>query len=325
MLAVLERLTVCLLHGCHALTWFEGCFLGGGSFSVLILDALDSHTQRLEGLLDRVRKDELVCVGLGDHAVVHEGLPIDDSVPELLTDEDHRELSLDLPRLHEGDDFEELVAGAEAAGRDDEAHALVGHPELAREEVVELEAQLRGHPGVQPILEGQGDAEADRLPTGLVCALVGGLHHARASASAHNVLRLVLSLSRLGPSRQLFGKLGRDLEHGHEERLLIEPLQRSRCDLVAGVLGGQSFGLLDGFLVLGLRLGPGGAEEHHDIVDARGLEPLLRLLHLAHNADEASIVRVEEAAAAVGLRRLRAQRHHAIVRTGHDGGCGGRT
>mmetsp|Transcript_37851 Transcript_37851/g.108529 ORF Transcript_37851/g.108529 Transcript_37851/m.108529 type:complete len:268 (+) Transcript_37851:68-871(+) len=254
------------------------------------LDGDDAVSEGPEGLLDGVHEVELACVLLGDHAVVDEGLPVDARLPELLADEDDRQLPLDLPGLHQRHQLKELVARAQAAGGDDETHALVAHPELPREEVVELEAKLRGHIRIQPILEGQRDSEADGRALRQPGALVRGLHHARAGSRADVVRLIPLLFPRSRPHRQFPGKLRGHVEHGDKERLFLHPLQSSLLAGVRGCFLGRLLGLLEGGLVGLLGLGAGGAEKHDDVVDLLLLKALARLLQLAHHPDLPSVV-----------------------------------
>ena len=71
---------------------------------------------------------------------------------------------------------------AEAARKDHQRLGQVREPELAHEEVVELEVQPVGDVRVGALLERQPDVQADRLAAGLVRAAVGRLHDAGAAA-----------------------------------------------------------------------------------------------------------------------------------------------
>mmetsp|Transcript_35222 Transcript_35222/g.93311 ORF Transcript_35222/g.93311 Transcript_35222/m.93311 type:complete len:311 (+) Transcript_35222:345-1277(+) len=264
----------------------------------MVLDALD---QEVEGLLGSVRKLELRGVLLGDHAVVHERLPVDAGLPERLADQDDRQVALDLARLHQRDDLEELVAGAQPARRHHQAHARVGHQELPREEVVELEAQLRRHVRVQPVLEGEGDAEAHRGPLGAPGALVGGLHHAGARAGAHGVRGQALLLAGQRPLRQHAGEVLGHVEHRDQELLLPEARQGQLRLRVLRVRRDGRLRGLHGLIELGPGLRPRGAEEHDDVIDTLLLQPPLGLLELAHDPDHARLRAVEELLVLVGL------------------------
>src|SRR5204863_7007874 len=84
--------------------------------------------------------------------------------------------------LDEREDFEELVARAEAAGKDHQRLREIREPELAHEEIVELELEPFGDVRIGTLLEGQPDVEADRLPAGFARAAVGRLHDAWTAA-----------------------------------------------------------------------------------------------------------------------------------------------
>src|SRR6185503_5547394 len=96
--------------------------------------------------------------------------------------EDYADLLRQLVGLYERQHLEQLVERAEAAGKNHQRLRQVGEPELAHEEVVELEVQPLGDVGVGALLERQPDVEADRLAARLAGAAVGRLHDARAAA-----------------------------------------------------------------------------------------------------------------------------------------------
>mmetsp|Transcript_12443 Transcript_12443/g.39844 ORF Transcript_12443/g.39844 Transcript_12443/m.39844 type:complete len:263 (+) Transcript_12443:527-1315(+) len=146
---------------------------------------LQVRGQEREGLVHVVGEEQLVDVALVDGARVGERLPVDHLLPELLSEEHHRQPRLHLAGLLERHQLEELVEGAKAAGRNHERLHVVGHRELAREEVVELEGQLRRDVRVEPRLERQRDPHPDRLAARVMRAAVGRLHEARPAAGAH--------------------------------------------------------------------------------------------------------------------------------------------
>jgi hypothetical protein len=84
--------------------------------------------------------------------------------------------------LRQGEQFEHLVDGAEAPGKNDQRSRQIGEPVLAHEEVVELEVQRRRDVAVRRLFEGQLNVEADGFSAGLEGAAVGGFHDAGAAA-----------------------------------------------------------------------------------------------------------------------------------------------
>src|SRR5205807_109307 len=82
----------------------------------------------------------------------------------------HLNLLGQLVGLHQRQNLEQLVARPEAAGKDHERLGEVREPELAHEEIMELEVQTLGDVRVGPLLEGQTDVEADRLAARLARA-----------------------------------------------------------------------------------------------------------------------------------------------------------
>ena len=94
--------------------------------------------------------------------------------------------AVELAGLRQSQDLEQFVEGAEAAGKHDQRARQVREPELAHEEVVELEAQLGRDVGIGALLVRQADVQADAAAAGERGAAVGGLHDPRAAAGAHD-------------------------------------------------------------------------------------------------------------------------------------------
>ena len=96
-------------------------------------------------------------------------------------------------------------------GKDHERLREIREPELAHEEVVELEVQAVGDVRVRALLEGQPDVQADRLAAGFARAAVGRLHDSRAAARRDDEAVVVSTgsvrlhdVSRRASSRALF-------------------------------------------------------------------------------------------------------------------------
>ena len=171
-----------------------------------------------------------------------------------------------LPRLHQRQDFGQLVERAKAARKHHQRARQVRKPELAHEEVVELERQLAREVGIRPLLVRQPDVEADGLAAGLGGAAVGGLHDAAAAAGANDVaVRVRRQALRPG------GDQARELA-----RRVVVVAERT--------LGRQ----------------PRGAEEHDRVANALALERVHRLEVFGEDAQRARIVAVEELLVLVG-------------------------
>src|SRR5690606_6150973 len=141
-------------------------------------------------------------LALGDDRVAE---PVDQAAPVLGAEEDDGEAG-DLLGLDEGEGLEQLVQGAEAAGQHDEALGVLDEHQLADEEVAEVQADV--DVGVQPLLEGELDAEADRDAVRLQGALVGRLHGPGATPGDHREARLDQAAAQLDAGLVLPGVLG---------------------------------------------------------------------------------------------------------------------
>ena len=146
-----------------------------------------------DGGVDAVGHLEEGEVGLADEAVLDEilaeegepGFPI---VAAGGIDEDEGEDAA-FSGLHEGEDFESFVHGAEAAGEEGDGVGLFDEVELAGEEVVEVdEFFVAVDDFVCALLERETDVEAE----GFLAAgsALGGAHDAIAAAGDDHVIEL---------------------------------------------------------------------------------------------------------------------------------------
>src|ERR1700682_6013816 len=92
-----------------------------------------------------------------------------------------------LAGLRQRQDVGQLVERTEAAGKHDERTREVREPELAHEEIAELEQQLARDVRVRPLLVRKPDVEPDRPTAGLSRTTVRRLHDAASAAGADNV------------------------------------------------------------------------------------------------------------------------------------------
>src|SRR5579872_6758844 len=116
--------------------------------------------QVFESLLGTVADLEEIEILGADRSPAHESVEIEEIAPELLPVENNRERAADFPSLDEGQDLEKFVHRAEAAGEDYQSARQIGEPELAHEEVVELEQQVGRDEGVGPLLVWKTDRQS---------------------------------------------------------------------------------------------------------------------------------------------------------------------
>src|SRR5665811_2041785 len=117
----------------------------------------------LKRFLGRVGPVKQLQVLGGDGTRVHQRLEIDYPVPVVLAiDHDANALG-QLLGLHQGQQLEQLVEGAKPSRKNDQRLRQVGEPQLAHEEVVELEVQVGRDVRVGHLLEGQMNVEPDGL------------------------------------------------------------------------------------------------------------------------------------------------------------------
>src|SRR6266446_2240170 len=128
--------------------------LGLGRQLGAALDELERRARLIHEL------EQLQILGR-EGAVAHQSLEVDHFFPERRTVEEHGNRTLELAGLRQRQDLEQLVERAEAAGKRNQGARQVREPQLAHEEVVELEAELRGDIGIGTLLLRQTDVEAD--------------------------------------------------------------------------------------------------------------------------------------------------------------------
>src|ERR1700761_7559205 len=124
--------------------------------------------EHLKGFFRSVGVMEEIEVSGRDGAGVDQPVEVEDLLPVFGAVDDDGDVLGELVSLNEGENFKHLVDGAKAAGKDDQRLGQVGKPQLAHEEVVELEVERRGDIGVGSLLEGQADVEADGLAASLI-------------------------------------------------------------------------------------------------------------------------------------------------------------
>ena len=123
-----------------------------------------------------------------------------DFVPVARAVEDDRDVAHELARLGEREHLAQLVERPEAAGKDDQSAREVREPELAHEEVVELEPEPGRDVRVGTLLVRQPDVEADGPAAGVLRAPVGRLHDAAAAARADHEAAIAAAARSTIPS-----------------------------------------------------------------------------------------------------------------------------
>src|SRR5690625_1808319 len=141
----------------------------------------------LVGLFYRIGRMEISEIPGPHGSVFHQGFEIDHVGPEARAEEYDGHAFFHLQGLHQRQQFEEFIEGAETARHDDYRLGHIGEPVFPHEEVVEFEGQLGADVAVLEFFGGNGDGEADRASTSLVRAAVRRLHDARPATGADNI------------------------------------------------------------------------------------------------------------------------------------------
>src|SRR5689334_13393829 len=97
-----------------------------------------TFTQEFKGFFWTVRKLEEADVLGRNRSGIDECLKIQDTMPVLAAINHDQNLLCQFISLSESQNLEELVHGAEAAGKDDQSLSQIGEPELTHEKVVKL-------------------------------------------------------------------------------------------------------------------------------------------------------------------------------------------
>ena len=156
-------------------------FFFGRAAEVVFGEAVAEESEGVLGSVDELEQAEVFG---SDGASIDEGLEVHDAMPVFTAVDDDENFLGELVGLREGEDFEEFVDGAEAAGENHQSFGEIGEPEFAHEEIVEFEVERGRDVGVGILLEGQIDVETDALASGFVGAKVGGFHDAGAAAGS---------------------------------------------------------------------------------------------------------------------------------------------
>ena len=139
-----------------------------------------------EGVFGTVDELEQVEVFGRDRAGVDKGLEVHDTVPVFAAVDDDQNFLGELVSLGEGEDLEEFVDGAEAAGKNHQGFGEIGEPELTHEEIMELEVERGSDVRIGILLEGQVDVEPNRLAPCFVSPEVRSFHDSRTAAGGYD-------------------------------------------------------------------------------------------------------------------------------------------
>ena len=156
-------------------------FFLGRAAEVIFGEAVAEESEGVFWSVDELEQAEVFG---SNGAGIDEGLEVHDAVPVFTAINDDENFLGKFVSLREGEDFEEFVDGAEAAGKNHQRFGEIGEPEFAHEKIVEFEIERRGDIGVGILLEGQIDVEADAFASGFVGAEVGGFHDAGTAAGS---------------------------------------------------------------------------------------------------------------------------------------------
>ena len=229
--------------------------------------------------------------------MVRKPLEIDDLGPIAAAEQHQRHVLADFLGLDQGQEFEQLVQRAEAARHHHHRLGQIGKPELAHEEIVELEDQLAADVRVLRLLEGQRNVEADVDALGLGGPAVGRLHDPGATAATDHeaAVRALQPLRPLGQAASQFA--GRLVVCRHAQIVFGAHQLRPRGIATLCHNLGQSF--------LGLVAGQGArrAEENNGIFDFVVFEAGVRLDVLGEDAQRPSVRAVQKVEVLVGPRR----------------------
>src|SRR5580692_7880137 len=232
---------------------------------------------------------------------VDEGLEVDDLVPVLAAVDDDQNLFCQLVGLSEGQDFEQFVHRAEAAGKDHQAFGEIGKPELAHEKVMELEVERWRDVLVRMLLEGELNIEADALASGFVSAQVSGFHDAGASAGGNHEA-VAASGNGDRPLRQHVRQFARVFviaSHVHAGVGTLELFVKFSVGLARLVLLDVGQRLRSGLA----SLEAGRTEKYDRVLDLFAAKASERFLIFGKHTENAAVGTVEERFVLVGNRR----------------------
>src|SRR5439155_13359015 len=123
----------------------------------------EMRAELLERLLRSVRAVEELHVAVRDRSPFGHRAQVEHLIPVFAAVQNHLNVLGQFVGLYERENLEQLVAGAEAAGKHHERFGQVRKPELPHEEIVELEMESFGDVWICSLLERQANVQADRL------------------------------------------------------------------------------------------------------------------------------------------------------------------
>src|ERR1700730_6610104 len=242
------------------------------------------------GLVYRICAMEEVEVAGADRAVFHQPVEIDHPVPEFGAEKHDRHALAQLVRLHQGQDLEQLVERAIAAGEQHDRLGQVDEPELAHEEVMKIEVQFSADIGVVEFLVGDRDSKPDAEPLRLGSPAIGRLHDAGTATGADDEAPF-LAVERLRPRRQALGELAR--------RFIIDREPESHLRGLDGLARPLRFAQRR--LRRFLRTQPSRPHEDDGVLDVVALEAIERLQVLRKDAQGTRIFALQETGILIGL------------------------
>src|SRR5262245_17931444 len=138
--------------------------------------------QELERRLRRIGPHQKIEILFRNGAPFNQRLHVQNLIPVFAAIEQDLDLLRQLLGLHQGKNLEHLVERAEASRKNDERLRQVRKPELAHEEVVELEVKVVRNVRIRPLLVRKADVQTNRLAACLGGAAIGRFHDAGTAA-----------------------------------------------------------------------------------------------------------------------------------------------
>src|SRR3984893_16638829 len=218
------------------------------------------------GLVYRVCAMEEVEVARADRAIFHQRVEIDHLVPVFGAEQHDRHALARFVRLYERQDLEQFVERAVAAGEQHDRLGQVDKPELAHEEIMEVEAEFPADKWVVKFVVRDRDGQPDIEPLRLASAAAGRLHNAGTAAGADDEAPL-LAVELLRPRCQAPGQLSRALVIDREPERHFRRLDALPLPLRLGQLRPRRL----------LRAQPRRSHEDDGVLDVMALEAIERL------------------------------------------------
>src|SRR5262249_40584890 len=137
------------------------------------------------------------------------GIEVDHFIPIFGAEENNRHGLSRFGGLNQRQYLEKFIDRAVTTGKDNESFRKINKPELAHEEIVEVENQFGGDIAVHALLVWQLNIETEASTACQMGSAIGRLHHSSRAAGADD--EVVMTGERPRPLRQPAGQLHRVL------------------------------------------------------------------------------------------------------------------